>query len=96
MRRPTAILEGKPQKMFWINSQLILDNVCGVAFALTFVRLMHCSGQTHQCLLDRAEANLFMELMRWLPRYQVQSEVMDQWHHRLTNHQVGDERNNYR
>jgi hypothetical protein len=94
MRRPIATHVDKQQKMFWINSQLILVNVCGVVFALTFARLMHCSGQTHQCLLDRAEANLFMELMRWLPRYQVQSEVMDQRRHRLTNHQVDDERNN--
>jgi hypothetical protein len=82
--------------MFWINSQLILDNVCGVAFALTFVRLMHCSGQTHQCLLDRAEANSFMELKPWRLLCRARNEVMDQRPLKLMSHQVGDERNNYR
>jgi hypothetical protein len=61
MRRPTVTRGDKRQKMFWINSPLILANVCGVEFVSTFARLMHCSGQIHQCLLDKAEANSFME-----------------------------------
>jgi hypothetical protein len=59
-----------------------LVNVCGAEFVSTFARLMHCSGQIHQCLLDKAEANLFMELKLWLLRYQAQSEVMAHRHHR--------------
>jgi hypothetical protein len=57
MRRLIAIPGDKPQKMFWINSQLILVNVCGAVFASTFAHLMRCSGQTHQCQLGKAEAN---------------------------------------
>jgi hypothetical protein len=61
MRRRTATLGGKRQRTFWINSPSILVNVCGAAFVLMSARLMHCSGQIHQCLLDKAEANSFME-----------------------------------
>jgi hypothetical protein len=68
--------------MFWINSPLILANVCGVEFVSTFARLMHCSGQIHQCQLDKVEVNLSMALKHWLPRYQVQDEVMAQRRHR--------------
>jgi hypothetical protein len=53
----TATPVGKQQKMFWINSQSTLVNVCGAAFASMSARLMHCSGQIHQCQLDKAEAN---------------------------------------
>jgi hypothetical protein len=68
--------------MFWINSQSTLVNVCGAAFALMSARSMHSSGQTHQCQRDKAEANSFMESKRWLLRYLVQNEVMDQRRHR--------------
>jgi uncharacterized membrane protein YecN with MAPEG domain len=61
MRRRIATHVDKRQKMFWINSQSTLVNVCGAAFVLMSARLMHCSGQIHQCLLDKAEANSFME-----------------------------------
>jgi hypothetical protein len=94
MRRRTATHGDKRQKMFWINSQLILANVCGVAFVSTFAHLMHCSGQTHQCQPGKVEVNLSMALKHWLPHYQVQDEVTDQQRHRLTNHLVVDERNN--
>jgi hypothetical protein len=57
MRRHIAIPGDKQQKMFWINSLSILDNVCGAVFASTFAHLMRCSGQTHQCQLGKAEAN---------------------------------------
>jgi hypothetical protein len=80
--------------MFWIISLLILANVCGVEFVSTFARLMHCSGQTHQCQPGKVEVNLSMALKHWLPRYQVQDEVTDQLRHRLTSHLVVDERNN--
>jgi hypothetical protein len=68
--------------MYWINSQSTLVNVCGAVFALMSVRLMHCSGQIHQCQLDKAEANLFMELKLWLLRYLALDEAMAQQHHR--------------
>jgi hypothetical protein len=78
----TATPADKPPRMYWINSQSTLVNVCGAAFALMSVRLMHCSGQIHQCQLDKAEANLFMELKLWLLRYLALGEVMDPRRHR--------------
>jgi uncharacterized membrane protein YecN with MAPEG domain len=53
----TATPADKPPRMYWINSQSILVNVCGVASVLMFARLMHYFGQTHQCQLGRAEVN---------------------------------------
>jgi hypothetical protein len=82
MRRRTATRGDKRQRMFWINSQLILANVCGVEFVSTFAHLMHCSGQTHQCQPGKAEVNLSTALKHWLLRYQAQDEAMDQQRHK--------------